>query len=124
MRGVLKVVTFIIIGLAVIGLVSQLTTNTIGFLVSLLITALIAVIIFAIVRKIMLGRQNQSDEMKKYNQAVKASKKRYQKNQQTKFEKMIKAHPTPNQPVRKKSSRRRATHLRVIEGNKSKKKPS
>lgn len=114
-RSKFSVLAYILIGLAVIGVISQLLTNTINFLTNLFFMVGIGLAIFAAVYFIFLKKQAPSNDMKKYKQAVKQSKAKYQ-HQHTNTKPSIKRHPL------KKKSIQRATHLRVIEGNKSKRK--
>ncbi len=76
-----------------------------------------AVAIFALLYFIVNRSRGSSDEMKKYKQAVKQSQSKYQQAAPKK--------PTPAPLANRKTDRsrkgkRRPTHLRVIEGNKSK----
>lgn len=77
----------------------------------------IGVVIFAAIYFLVL-RQRPSSEMKKYKQAVKQSKMKYKTSPQS----PVRSSNKPNSLSSRKRSRKRATHLRVIEGNKSKKK--
>lgn len=107
---------YIIVGLAGIGLLSWVVKEPSSFVNYLFITALIAAVIFFIVRFIMKrrGGNAQYDEMKKYRQAVKQTKHKYKhynkSNQQVK------------KPQRIRQKRRRPTHLTLIKGNKTRKK--
>lgn len=116
-RNILTKVAYVIIGLAVIGLITQLTTNTASFLISVLMTLIIAVVIFAVVYNIFIKKNNNSNEMRKYRRAVKKSKLKYKQHIpiQKKSQKI-------SNPTKQSKSRKRASHLRVIEGNKSKRK--
>lgn len=120
MRNVFKIFTYVIIALAVIGLISQLTTNTMGFLISVSITIIIAAVIFIVIRQVMMPKGQQASEIKKYKQAVKASKKKYQQTKISHIKNVKDNRPTTH----RKRPRRKATHLRVIDGNKSNKKPN
>src|SRR5690625_1044303 len=110
---------YIIIGLAVVGLFSWLSKEPSRLLTTLVTTAIIAFVIFLVARALLNGESfsnnRNSDEMRKYRQAVKQSQRKY---------KHLNPRATTNQ-VRKQSNRRtrrRPTHLTVIEGRKSMKK--
>lgn len=118
-RSKFSIVVYIIIGLAVIGLISQLFGNTINFLTNILIMFGIGVAVFALLYYFVLKKRtpSNSDDMKKYKKAVKQSKSKYK---QTSYN----AAPKQTKPVvaQKKKRTKRATHLKVIEGNKTKRK--
>lgn len=107
----------IIVGLAIIGLVSSLVKNPGGFLVSILVMVGFAFVIFMIVRAVMnrRGTGGNSDEMRKYRRAVKQSKKKY--NQPEQVQRPRSSRATPLKTKRKRSRRR--PHLTVIDGKKS-----
>lgn len=110
---------YIIIGLAIIGLFSFLIKEPSRLLTTLVTTAVIGFIIFIIARALIRGEtfssSSNKEEMRKYRQAVKQSQKRY--NMQSKNVPTNSFHSK-----RGRKSRRRATHLTVIEGKKSLKK--
>lgn len=110
-----NVILYSIIGLAIIGLTFQLIKNPLGIFKWLFFMLIFAVIIFTVVR-FFIKRSNprSTSEMKKYKQAVKQSKQRYQHKQPSN------KRPQKNSPRTRR--RKRATHLRVIDGNKSKSK--
>lgn len=120
-RNKIAILVYLIIGLAIIGLFSQLIGNTKNFLINILMMIGIAVIIFAVFYYLFFRKRGTSDEMKKYKQAVKQSKQKYKSNPSPKK-------TTENSKVNRNSKnlavnrkgKKRATHLRVIEGNKSK----
>lgn len=118
-RNKFSVFVFIIIGLAVVGLFSQLFTNTANFFTNIFMMLGVGIAFFAVIYFVFLRKRAPSDDMKKYKQAVKQSKAKYKQYQSA-------SNPSTNtnkkQSVRLKKSRnsRRATHLRVIDGNKSK----
>ncbi len=120
-RNKLSVFVYILIGLAVIGIASQLITNTAGFLSSLFYMILFGAAIFAAVYFIFLRKRKPSNDMKKYKQAVKQSKAKYKQQSHSGNTHGKPAAKKHIQPLKKKPARR-ATHLRVIEGNKSKRK--
>ncbi|GAA0443556.1 hypothetical protein GCM10008983_21000 [Lentibacillus halophilus] len=118
-RGKFSLVVYAIIGLAIIGIITQLFTNTASFLMSILTMIGLAVVVFAFVYFIFFRKSSaSSSDAKKYKQAVKQSKSKYSQKQ-----------PKPNDttskqqsPTTKKKTNKRASHLRVIDGNKSKRK--
>ncbi|GGP12787.1 MULTISPECIES: SA1362 family protein [Oceanobacillus] len=116
---VVSIFVYLIIAFAAFGLISQLFGNTAAFLSRLLISIGIGAAIFGLVYFFLIRRQQpsgrQQNNMKKYKQAVKQSKSKYghQKSVTT---------ANSQKPGQKKRSPKRASHLRVIEGNKSKKK--
>lgn len=71
----------------------------------------IGVAIFAVFFLFLSKGRDNDDEMKKYKQAVKQSKIKYNRTSNK---------PRQTRPVKIKN--KRASHLRVIEGNKSKRK--
>ncbi|MFD2045981.1 SA1362 family protein [Ornithinibacillus salinisoli] len=118
----LKNFIYIIIGLAIVGLISQLFTNTTNFLLNILITIGFGAAIFAVIYFLFLKKRTASPDMKKYKQAVKQSKVKY-KQQHDPNVKSSTTHRTQQQvPLKKKISKKRPNHLRVIDGNKSKRK--
>lgn len=117
-RNKFSVLVYILIGLAVIGVISQLLTNTADFLSSLFLMVAIGAAIFAAIYFIFLRKKAPSNDMKKYKQAVKQSKAKYQQQSHT----SIKSSTKKDAQLPKKKSSRRAGHLRVIEGSKSKRK--
>lgn len=117
-RNKTSIIILIIVGLAVIGLVSSLIKDPSGFLISILVMVGIALVIFMIMRMVLNRRVGgTSDEMKKYKQAVKQSKSKYKKDQP-----VIKKRSSANTvKPRIKKRRRQGPHLTVIEGKKGKK---
>jgi len=117
-RNKFSTFVYILIGFAIIGLITQLTGNTIGFLTNIIIMAVITAAIFGIIYLVFMKKGNSSsnDEMKKYKKAVKQSKAKY--NQTQGYTVMNHKQGSPQ----KKKRNRRASHLRVIEGNKEKRK--
>jgi len=77
----------------------------------------VGVAIFAVLYFLVL-RQRPSSEMKKYKQAVKQSKIKYKDSPQNAGRTSKKT----NSSNTRRKQRRRASHLRVIEGNKGSKK--
>lgn len=103
-----------IIGLAIFGLVSQLATNPLQFLLSIGKTLGVAVLLFAAIYFLFFRSHQRGKSSNKYKQAVKQSKHKYGNTQ-------IKVRNTHSPAPSKVKTRKRATHLRVIEGNKPKK---
>lgn len=113
-RNKFSIVVYAIIGLAIIGVVSQLFINPANFFRNILIMLGMSVVIFAVFYFFLRKRTNiKDDEMKKYKQAVKQSQRKY---------KGYNINPILNNKDRKKTSqlkrknRRRPSHLRVIDG--------
>lgn len=113
------ILVYVIIAFAFIGLLSQLIGNTIGFLVNILIMIVFAAAVFGILYYIFYKRNSaqSSNEMSKYKKAVKQSKMKYQQNSAPKN--IPSTNSKKNKPTLRKN-RKRPSHLRVIEGNKSK----
>ena len=110
---------YFIIIVAVIGFVSALITDTGGFIKSILISLLVGGLLFGAIYLLFI-RRKRSDELTKYRKAVKQSKRKYQSESQK---------GSPSTHIRfttikrnGTNTRRSAPHLRVIEGNKGKKK--
>ncbi|MRH43152.1 hypothetical protein GH741_10720 [Aquibacillus halophilus] len=112
---------YLLIGLAVLGFGTQLFNNTASLLINLLLMVAIGAVIFGIIYYFVL-RKRTSNDIKKYKRAVKQSKMKYKKEQPGK--------QTVTQAVKKnsalinkrKDSKNRPSHLRVIDGNKQKRK--
>lgn len=114
-RSKLSILVYAIIGLAIIGVISQLFMNPAALFNRILIMIGISVVILAIFYFLFARKRTSinNDEMKKYKQAVKQSQKKYH-------------HPNMRQTIKtggnkqsfqlKKKNRRRASHLRVIDG--------
>lgn len=117
MSRIASTLIYLVIGLAVIGVAAQLLTNTVNFFTSVFIMVGVGVAIFAVLYFLVL-RQRPSSEMKKYKQAVKQSKIKYKDSPQNAGRTSKKA----NSSNTRRKQRRRASHLRVIEGNKGSKK--
>lgn len=116
MRNKVSFGVSIIIGLAAIGLISQLFTNTVSFLTQIFIMIGVGVAIFAAIYFLILRNSSNADDMKKYRQAVKQSKRKYHKSSAPPVKKVKNTKPAV------KKVHRQVSHLRVIEGNKSKRK--
>lgn len=117
-RKSISIPMYMIIGLALIGLTTQLFTNTISFINSMLISIGVGVILFTVIYFLFIRKKNASNEMKKYKQAVKQSKAKYH---QKPVLKATTGREQPTNALRKKRNKR-AAHLRVIDGNKHKRK--
>lgn len=118
-RNKLAILVYVVIGLAVVGLFSQLFGNTKNFFINIFIMLGVTAAIFALFYFVLQRRRGSSDDMKKYKQAVKQSKHKYQQKPAPKN--------TPQPKVKRntgtvRKGKKRATHLTVIEGNKSKEK--
>lgn len=110
-------IAYVIIGLSLLGIISQLITNPISLFTNIIFVIGLSLIVFAIFYFLFFrNRYHTSDEMKKYKRAVKQSKEKYQTN--NRFPTTKKQSTRVSQERRK---RNRPTHLRVIHGKKSKK---
>ncbi|RKQ37768.1 SA1362 family protein [Oceanobacillus halophilus] len=114
---------YVIIGLGVVGLLSQLFTQPGSFFRSIFTTLGIGLAIFALIYFVFLKNRAPSNDMKKYKKAVRQSKEKYHKDAPNIPSKNAKP-LTKKQPnlIKKKRTKRTASHLKVIEGNKSKRK--
>jgi len=121
---VAKPLIYAIIGLAIIGFGYELFTDTTGLLTQLLITAVVAVLIVGAVYFLFSKRNGgNSDEMKRYRHAVRQSKKKYGQTKSPKLSNKMKPSTLTSKVTGKqKHNKKNAPQLRVIEGNKSKKK--
>src|SRR5690625_1117365 len=114
-RNKLQVFMFVIVGLAIIGVISSFVSSPSRFLVSIFMMIGVAFVVFMIFSFIVNRRSPQSsNEMKKYRKAVKQSNAKYKKQHVSTQVKKSKNPPT--QPRGKRS--KRASHLTVIEGRK------
>nr|WP_236560938.1 SA1362 family protein [Pontibacillus sp. HMF3514] len=121
---VAKPLIYAIVGLGIIGFGYKLFTDTTSLFTELLIGAAFAVLIVGAVY-FFLSRRNggNSDEMKRYRQAVRQSKKKYSQTQSSKFSSKMKPSTIKSKVTAKqKQVKKDSPQLRVIEGNKSKKK--
>ncbi|WP_077308722.1 SA1362 family protein [Terribacillus halophilus] len=129
-----SIIVFVLVGFAVIGIGMQLVTNPAAFFQNVLVWVGGAVLFGALLYFILTrlrGRSTggSSSDMQKYKQAVKQSKQKYKQPKATPAKKTTKsaASITKASAARKKRSvkdRSRAPQLRVIEGNKQKRKKS
>jgi len=121
---VAKPLIYAIVGLGIIGFGYKLFTDTTSLFTELLIGAAFAVLIVGAVY-FFLSRRNggNSDEMKRYRQAVRQSKKKYGQTQSSKISSKMKPSTIKSKVTTKqKHMKKDSPQLRVIEGNKSKKK--
>ncbi|GGM40151.1 hypothetical protein GCM10011351_27830 [Paraliobacillus quinghaiensis] len=117
----LSVWIYLIIGLAIFGLGSQLLTNTAAFLTNMLIMVGFTAIIFGAIY-FFFFRKRTTNDLKKYRKAVKQSKKKY-KNQATLSTSRMQVNK--NKPLlnKKKQTNKAGTpNLRVIDGKKTRRK--
>src|SRR5690625_2934060 len=109
-RSKLSIVAYVIIGLGVIGFVSQFVRNPMMLLKSIFMTLAVGLIVFALIYFLFLKNRSNTSDMRKYNKAVKQSKLKYQQNNTQSYR------PRPNQQSQtRRRHHRRAPHLRVIE---------
>ncbi|MGM8213481.1 SA1362 family protein [Virgibacillus sp. W0430] len=114
MRNKLTVLVYIVLGLAGIGLISQLFGNTKNFIVNIIVTIGIAFVMFTVVYFIFLKKTPGSQsEMKKYRKAVRQSKMKYKPRNTNIIKKK-----QPTQLKQRKKVNKRPSHLRVIDGKK------
>ncbi|WP_058307471.1 SA1362 family protein [Gracilibacillus massiliensis] len=122
-QNIMSLLVYLLIGLAVIGVITALFTNAVGFITSLLLSVLIGATIFGLIYFFILRKRTPND-IRKYRKAVKQSKQKYKYNKHKKMQpspiKQNISHKKMNRPL--KNSRKDAPQLRVIEGNKQKKK--
>ncbi|MFD2630807.1 SA1362 family protein [Oceanobacillus kapialis] len=118
-RNKISIFIYLIVGLAAVGLISQLVTNTRGFFTNIFMMIGMGIVLFGVVYFLFLRKRTNSNDMKKYKQAVRQSKAKYKPNQPVTYSKSktTKTMPTTS----RKKATKRASHLRVIEGNKQKK---
>ncbi|WP_079530255.1 SA1362 family protein [Halobacillus hunanensis] len=119
-------VMYTMISLAIFYIGFQLVNNPSSFLSSIIMTIGIAVLVFGAIYFLFLRNRvgavggKNSNEMKKYKQAVKQSKQKYKSAQPTKPNKSKLDTRLSVNSRKKKPKRKNAPNLRVIEGNKSK----
>ncbi len=113
---------YVLIALAIFGLVTIIITKPGELLTRLLMTAGI-VAIFFVVFYIIRNKSGASGFSSKYKKAVKQSKKKYGSNvhHTSQYARAARS-PHKKKPDVRKKTRRNASHLRVIEGKKDKKK--
>lgn len=109
-----SIVLTVILGLAVIGLISFIGNSPGKFMLNILMIAVIGFVIFLILRAVMGRRTGDSGgEMKKYKQAVKQSKQKYNIQEEKPKQKSKKA-----AFGKSRKKRRNRPHLTVIDGKK------
>ncbi|RLL48102.1 hypothetical protein D8M04_02165 [Oceanobacillus piezotolerans] len=119
-RNKLSLLFFVIIGFAIVGLFTQLFTNPGGFFKNILIMVGIGVVIAAIIYFVMTRSKTSTNDMKKYKKAVRQSKAKYKADKPVSFKSAT--NKKQASPIKKKRTKRSTNHLRVIEGNKTKRK--
>src|SRR5690625_4844568 len=115
-RNKRSILMYAVVGLAVIGLLSQLFTNPLSLIKNVLIMLGVALAFFAVLYFITQRIQNHSDDMKKYKQADKQSQSKYSRQTNGQERKVIR----PNKQQMNSKRNKHTPHLRVIEGNKPK----
>ncbi|WP_347862768.1 SA1362 family protein [Salimicrobium sp. PL1-032A] len=110
-------VIYALFGLAAFYVVSQLFTNTAGFLTSIMVMVAVAAVIYGLIYFVFIRKRvsgGNTNEMRKYKQAVKQSKQKYGSSapDTSKIQKNTK------KPAKKRKSA--PPHLRVINGTKGK----
>ncbi|GGF08226.1 hypothetical protein GCM10010954_03330 [Halobacillus andaensis] len=117
---------YTLIALAIFYVGVQLFTNTSSFLSSIVMMIGIAVLIYGAIYfffiRQRIGSGGNSNEMKKYKQAVKQSKQKYKAPKPVKSTKTNTSTTKSTSLQKKKAKRKQPSHLRVIEGNKNNKK--
>ncbi|WP_246206612.1 SA1362 family protein [Virgibacillus ihumii] len=119
MNNKFSIVVYTVIGLAVIGVVSQLFTNTASFLTTVFMMLVFGAAISALAYFFLIRKRNPTSDSRKFKQAVKQSKAKYAN---TKAKPKYKSSKSSKPVQPKKRKHKRASHLRVIDGNKSKRK--
>src|SRR5690625_614717 len=117
-RNKRSILMYAVVGLAVIGLLSQLFTNPLSLIKNVLIMLGVALAFFAVLYFITQRKQNHSDDMKKYKQAIKQFQSKYSQQTTGQERKVISSSQQQSNSQRNK----RAPHFRFIEGNKPKRK--
>ncbi|HLR01811.1 MAG TPA: SA1362 family protein [Virgibacillus sp.] len=122
-RSKFTMVVYFVIALAVIGVISQLMTSPGSFFRHILITLGMAVVLFGVFYYFFIKRKHtQSDEMKKYKQAVKQSNAKYKEQKGASVQKTETYRKPESQPSVSKRKVKKRSHLRVIDGYKDKNK--
>lgn len=116
----LSVWIYLLIGIAIIGLGSELLKNPTGFIMNILVIVGTGALLYGAIYYFVI-RKRTTNDLKKYKKAVKQSKKKY-KNQNTNNT-ITKNAIKKNTPTKKKSATKTdPPHLRVIDGKKQKRK--
>src|SRR5690625_3464715 len=117
-RNITSILVAFIGGLAIVGFLTMLIKNPGSLLISILLMAGVAFILFVILRAVV-NRSGQSggnsSEMKKYRKAVKQSNQKY--NTQPKKIKQRQTNQQSKQTIKRK--RKNIPYLKVIDGKKS-----
>ena len=121
-RNKWSILFYVIIGLGVIGLFSQLFTQPGKFLMSILTTIFFGLVIFSVIYFVFLKKKAPSNEMKKYKKAVRQSKAKYKSDNSTATQTAKSAAKKQPNLIKKNRNKRSAGHLKVIDGNKAKRK--
>jgi len=109
-----SIFVYVTIGLALIGFVSEVLTSPATLFKGILITIFTSLVVFAFIYFLFLRNRSNTSDMRKYKKAVKQSKLKY-KGQETQPNKY-----RSKQHIHLRRKNRKASHLRVIDGNKSK----
>ncbi|MDC3415498.1 SA1362 family protein [Aquibacillus salsiterrae] len=119
-RSKLSPFIYLLFGLALLGFGFQLFNNTASLLANFLIMVALGAVIYGVFYYFFLNKRTPND-IKKYKKAVKQSKMKYKQDQ---VHKSLSQATKKQSPVisKQKGMKNRATHLRVIEGNKHKRK--
>ncbi len=113
-RSNVSLVIYLIIGLAVLGLITTLMDRPLNFITTIFLAIGVAFVIYWILTAIVnRGRFGANEEMRKYRRAAKQSNLKYNKQKVTKLNQT----PRPS-PLKTKRRRRNVPHLTVIEGKK------
>ena len=120
-RHKLTPLIYLLIVLAIFGFLFQLFTNTGSLLANLVVMVAIGAIVYGAVYYFLI-RPRTPNDIKKYKKAVRQSKNKYNK-EQSKSKQMVHSSKKHSPLLQKKRhTKERATHLRVIDGNKHKRK--
>lgn len=117
-RGKASIFFYSIIGLAIIGILTKLLTNPLAIFKSLLTIVGIAVVLLAVLYFILRNiNKGTNSESKKYKQAVKQSKMKYEQHDHN--------HKISNKKQKmnyhqKRKTKKRPSHLKLIDGKKTK----
>ena len=115
-RNKLQVFLYVIIGLAIIGVISSFVNSPSKFIISIFMMIGVAFVIFMIFSYIVNTKGSQSNnEMKKYRKAAKQTNAKYKS--KTNMSKYSKKDNLSSLRVKAKRSKR-TSHLTVIEGKK------
>ena len=113
-RNYVAYVVYVIIGLALVGIMSQLFNAPGDFFKSLLSMLLIGLIVFGIFYFLFYKNRPASSDMRKYKQALKQSNRKYAGNHH--------AYSKSVNKIALRKKKKSVPHLRVIDGQKSKRK--